>query len=160
MEACYRENFATVDDAVGAVLSGADRDTVVHEVFYRLMTRPELRNSFSGNNLSAWLRAVARNHAIDFARRRGREIPCPTVTSEQHHGAAPSPEGPLAARQTIEKLRVSLPARFQPIFEARYIQQQTQCQAARTLGMRRTTLVHLERRMRRRIAKLTRQMEA
>jgi RNA polymerase sigma-70 factor (ECF subfamily) len=160
MEACYRENFCTVDDAVGGILSGADRDTVVHEVFYKLMTRPELRNSFSGDNLSAWLRAVARNHAIDFARRRGREVPCPAVTGEQYNGTASSPEGALAARQMIDRLRVNLPARYRPIFEARYIQQQTQRQAAGTLGMRRTTLTNLERRMRRRIGQLTRQLEA
>jgi RNA polymerase sigma-70 factor (ECF subfamily) len=160
MEACYRENLATVDDAVGAILSGADRDTVVHEVFYKLLTRPELRNSFSGSSFSAWLRAVARHHAIDVARRRGREVPCPTVTNEQHHGAVSSPEETLAARQTIEKLRVSLPPRFRLVFDTRYIQQQTQRQAADTLGMQRTTLGKLERRLRRRIGELTRQLEA
>jgi hypothetical protein len=111
MEACYQEQSATVDDAVGAILTGADRDTVVHEVFFELLTRPELRTSFAAHNISAWLRVVARNRTIDCARRRGLDVPSPTVTNEQHRGATSSPEEPLAARQTIERLRVNLPAR-------------------------------------------------
>src|SRR5262249_43475617 len=32
----YREHFAAVDRAVGRILSQADKETVVHEVFFRL----------------------------------------------------------------------------------------------------------------------------
>jgi RNA polymerase sigma-70 factor, ECF subfamily len=46
LEACYREYFAEVATAVGAVLRGADQETVVHEVFYRLLSDARLRSSF------------------------------------------------------------------------------------------------------------------
>src|SRR5262245_20067590 len=71
----YREHYSTVDRAVGAVLYGADRETLVHEVFYRLLTRPELRASFTGGSMAAWLSAIARNLAIDHLRRKRREAP-------------------------------------------------------------------------------------
>src|SRR5437868_4527758 len=34
MRQCYVEHFAAVDRAVGRILQGADKETVVHEVFY------------------------------------------------------------------------------------------------------------------------------
>jgi RNA polymerase sigma-70 factor (ECF subfamily) len=74
LDACYRDHFDTVDRAVGAILSGADRETVVHEVFFRLITDPSLRRAFRGGSLPAWLRVVARNQAIDYARRRRLEL--------------------------------------------------------------------------------------
>lgn len=43
LEGCYREHFASVVRAVGRYLPEADRETVVHEVFYRLISRPEVR---------------------------------------------------------------------------------------------------------------------
>src|SRR5262245_58568503 len=35
LEECYRAHFADVSTAVGRVLSGADKETVIHEVFFR-----------------------------------------------------------------------------------------------------------------------------
>src|SRR5262245_37829285 len=75
IEQVYREHFRTVDGAVGAVLSGADRETAIHEVFLRLINNDNLRRSFRGGELGAWLSVVSRNHAIDYARRRNREAP-------------------------------------------------------------------------------------
>src|SRR5262249_9495898 len=74
MEACYRDYFETVERAVGTILHGADRETVVHEIFFRLLTEEVLRQRFGGGSLAAWLRVIARNQAIDHARRRRREI--------------------------------------------------------------------------------------
>src|SRR6185295_10253134 len=71
----YRDYFATVEAAVGRVLGGADRETVIHEVFYHLMTREEVQRSFSGGSIDAWLTTLAKNRAVDFARRRQREQP-------------------------------------------------------------------------------------
>jgi len=74
MEACYREHFATVERAVGLILGDADRETVIHELFSQLLALAELRRSFEGGSLGAWLTTVARHRAIDFARRLGREV--------------------------------------------------------------------------------------
>src|SRR5215213_6174074 len=75
LEEVYRQHFATVGRAVGPVLGAADRETVVHEIFFRLLTQPVLRASFHDGDLGAWLTVIARNHAIDFTRRSNREIP-------------------------------------------------------------------------------------
>src|SRR4051812_31358893 len=74
MEALYREHFVTVSRAVSKVLYGADKETVIHEVFYRLLTTPETRLGFKGGSLAPWLSTLARNQAIDCFRRRQLEI--------------------------------------------------------------------------------------
>jgi RNA polymerase sigma-70 factor (ECF subfamily) len=153
-EACYREYFDVVDAAVGSVLDGADRDTAVHEVFYKLITRPDVRRTFSGRSLSGWLRAMARNHAVDFARRRGRELTGSDVVDLVVQDTAPHPEGIAGARQIIERLRKRLPGRLQGVFEKRFIEQRTQREAAAELGIPRTTLVYHETQIRRQIHKL------
>src|SRR5262245_46503694 len=73
LEGCYREHFAVVAGAIGGILGPVDRETVIHEVFSRLIAREELRRSFRGGSFPAWLATVARNHAIDYRRRLARE---------------------------------------------------------------------------------------
>src|SRR5579871_1367051 len=70
---CYRDHFEGVERAIGSILSGADRETVIHEVFSRLISQEHLRQSFRGGSLGAWLATVARNAAIDYRRRLTRE---------------------------------------------------------------------------------------
>lgn len=65
----YRETYDVVDAAVGRVLRGADRETVVHDRFLRLLASAELRRGFSGGSLRAWLATLGRNLAVDFWRR-------------------------------------------------------------------------------------------
>ena len=72
--------------AVGQVLRGADKETVVHEVFLQLLSRAELRRGFSGGGFSAWLATVSRHHAIDFWRRYRNEHSLDQLTAD----AAPS----------------------------------------------------------------------
>src|SRR5690349_5936846 len=74
IEGCYCEHFAAVERALGGLLEGADRETVIHEVFSRIMARPDVRRSFRGGSFGAWLTTLARNQAIDHRRRFGREI--------------------------------------------------------------------------------------
>jgi RNA polymerase sigma-70 factor, ECF subfamily len=69
----YQESFQGVDAAVGRVLRGADRETVVHELYLRLLDRPELRRNFAGGSIHAWLATLAHNLAVDFWRRHRRE---------------------------------------------------------------------------------------
>jgi RNA polymerase sigma-70 factor (ECF subfamily) len=148
IEEVYRGHVETVDRGVAGVLHGADRETVVHEVFYRLMSNAELRKGFHGGDLGAWLVVVARHHAIDYARRRSREAP---VGLDLDRDSSP-PEGVLdqtVARQLLERfVGELLPAKWRPVFEARFVRSLSQSEAAAELRTSRTTLIYQEVRIR------------
>jgi RNA polymerase sigma-70 factor, ECF subfamily len=157
IEQCYREYFTLVDARVGRVLQGADRETVVHEIFYQLLTSAPMRQSFRGGSFAAWLGTVAGNAGIDHARRKGREQPI-----EDHHvdaGAlAQDPESDALARVMMERFRQAVPVEWLPVFECRFVHQLTQQEAAASLGIGRTTLAYRELRIRhllRRLCRLT-----
>jgi RNA polymerase sigma-70 factor, ECF subfamily len=148
LEEFYREYYSTVDRSVGQVLHGADRETVVHEVFFRLLNGDEVRRQFHGGSPAAWIATVARNHAIDYRRRREREIP------DGDTGNSADPSGSKLdeaanARLLIEQFsgRV-LPVQWRPVFEACFVRQMTQREAARELGISRTTLLYQQHRVR------------
>jgi RNA polymerase sigma-70 factor, ECF subfamily len=146
----YRETYQAVDAAVARVLRGADRDTVVHDLYLRLLSKPELRRSFTGGSLHAWLSAMAHNLAVDFWRRHRKE------TSLE--GDEPPLVDPMVRRVEeqaelklfIERFkRNGLPEELWPLFQARFIERLDQREAARRLGMHRTTLAYRELRVRR-----------
>ncbi|MDX2019125.1 MAG: RNA polymerase sigma factor [Deltaproteobacteria bacterium] len=154
MADCYERHFEDVWQAVGTVLQGADRDTVVHEVFLALLESGELRRSFMGGSLGAWLRVVARNRAIDHHRRVvARERPL----LEETQSTMPNDEGQaqdrlssqLDARHFLEKINAAIPAKWAKVFEARFVRQLSQRDAAATLNMHRTTLAYQELQLRR-----------
>jgi RNA polymerase sigma-70 factor (ECF subfamily) len=147
LEQCYRHQLDTVDRAVATVVSSpADRETLVHEVFFRLLNEERLRRGFRGGSLSAWLRVVARNQAIDYTRRRRLEL---LVANDAAPAATPSEEPEIEVRLTLERFREKvLPRKWQRVFTARFVEQQDQPTAARSLGMRRTTLAYQEYRIR------------
>jgi RNA polymerase sigma-70 factor (ECF subfamily) len=151
LEGCYRDHLATVDRAVGGVLAGADRETLVHEVFFRLLSDASLRQSFSGGTFASWLRVVARNQALDYARRRRLEVSLPDETGAATLAADPPPfEAQLDVRWTLERFRERcLPAKWRAVFDARFIAQHDQPTAARAIGVARTTLAYQEYRIRR-----------
>jgi RNA polymerase sigma-70 factor, ECF subfamily len=147
----YRETYQAVDAAVARVLRGADRDTVVHDLFLRLLSKPELRKSFAGGSLRAWLVTLAHNLAVDFWRHHRRE------TSLDDPDAAPLVD-PMSRRMEeraelnlfVERFRRDgLPAELWPLFEARFVERLGQREAAQRLGMHRTTLAYRELRVRR-----------
>jgi RNA polymerase sigma-70 factor (ECF subfamily) len=147
IERVYREHFKTVAGAVSKFVHGADQETVIHEVFLRLITDESLRRNFTGGSLAAWLGTVSRHHAIDYQRRRDRELPIEDAPVEI--------EGPdrfaqaAEARLLIERFRDEvLPAKWQRLFEVRFAQQLDQRQAAEALGISRTTLAYQEHRVR------------
>jgi RNA polymerase sigma-70 factor (ECF subfamily) len=146
LEAVYRDHFATVRQAVGRVLAGDDQETVIHEVFFRLLSSEELRRSYRGGSLGAWLTTVARNQAVDHVRRYRRE------RSGHHPSAADAGAGgateQLEARLVVERFRARLPPEWVPVFEARFLLQLNQREAAAALGMHRTTLAYRELRIR------------
>ena len=133
---CYRDTFDAVYQTVGRILKGADQETVVHEVFYRLLAEERLRRSFQGGSLQAWLRTMARNQAIDFARRRGFEIPVEkTLAAEPpaaEGGLGSQLERQVEARLLLARIRELLPEKWRPVFDARFIQQRDQPDAARS----------------------------
>ncbi|MEP6652627.1 MAG: sigma-70 family RNA polymerase sigma factor [Myxococcales bacterium] len=151
LESCYRDHFGTVDRAVAFVVAGADRETLVHEVFFRLLTDEQLRRGFRGGAFSAWLRVVARNQAIDYARRRRVEVSfAGEPNSPDARPSAGDVERQIDVRVTLERFRERrLPPKWRPVFDARFVAQHDQPTAARLLGMSRTTLAYQEYRIRR-----------
>ncbi|WP_224246363.1 RNA polymerase sigma factor [Hyalangium gracile] len=152
LEQCYRELYPTVQRAVGRVLSGADQETVIHEVFYRLISREELRRSFRGGSLKAWIGTVAYHQALEFVRRQQREQGALAQVRELDVGEAEAVEASDAeceARILIERFRREcLPEKWHGVFEARFLRQLPQREAARELGIHRTTLAYQELRIR------------
>lgn len=156
MDACYREHFATVERRVGSVLKGCDKETVVYEVFYRLVSDESMRQHFHGGSLAAWLGTVARNEAIDYARRYGREWGLGEESDPQRMAAAGNAgmldrfEAQAEARLLVEQFRREvLPAKWEGVFRTRFLEQLDQREAAARLGMHRTTLAYQELRIRR-----------
>jgi RNA polymerase sigma-70 factor (ECF subfamily) len=130
--------------------AGVDRETVVHEVFYRLFAKEELRRSFEGGNFGAWLITIARRQAIDFRRRRDREQPAALASlGDVEDGLAESPHEAFELRALVERFERALPAKWLPVFRARFLGQLDQREAARRLGMHRTTLAYQEVQIRR-----------
>lgn len=151
LNACYREHFDTVYRAASRVLSGVDAETVVHDVFLRLVSDADVRRSFQGGSLAAWLHTLARNLAVDTVRRRQREqTALAHLAEEPRWDEEPSPPEPsLDASLLLERFRREhLPAKWAPVFEARFVRQLSQREAAAALGMRRTTLAYQELRLR------------
>jgi len=149
LDEVYRAQVDAVHRSAGGVLGGADLETVVHEVFFRVMTNGALRRAFQGGDLAAWLVVIARHHAIDYVRRRSREQPAGLDVV----GAAGALQTAVASRAEaallIQKFCAEvLPPKWRPVFEARFVQHLTQTEASAALRMRRTTLVYQELRIR------------
>jgi len=147
----YRETYETVDATVGRVLRGADRETVVHDLYLRLLSKSELRRNFSGGSMRSWLATLAHNLAVDFWRRHRRE----TTLEDQD---TPPLIDPLSQHMEeraelnlfVERFRRDgLPEELWPVFQARFVEPLDQREAARRLGLPRTTLAYRELRVRR-----------
>jgi RNA polymerase sigma-70 factor (ECF subfamily) len=153
VEQCYRGHYRTVAAAVGRMLPMADSETVTHEVFYRLLTDPRLRANFRGGNFAAWITRVATHSAIDFQRRCRFEQSGRAVVSEpavDALAAAARVDDELDAKALVERFRREcLPPQWAGVFDARFLRQLPQRDAARELGIQRTTLVYRELRIRR-----------
>ncbi len=151
LSACYRDHLRTVAWAVRPYVQGMDQETVVHEVFCRLVESAQARRSFSGGNFGAWLITVARRQAIDHRRRGGRE----QLTDDGELGKL-AESAPVENIDEAMELRVLvthfrervLPPKWEPVFRARFLEQLDQREAARRLGIARTTLAYQELRIR------------
>lgn len=153
IEQCYREHLAMVMNAVGKVLYGADQETVVHDVFCKLLDSAETRASYQGGDFTAWLRTLARNKAIDYVRRHGRE------TTVEPDSAARLADVRFERCDHLLELAVLLERfvnlhiseRLQPLFKARFLEQRSQQETADAIGMPRTTVAYHELRMRKKL---------
>ncbi len=146
----YVDHFASVERAVGRILKGADKETVIHEIFFRVMTNEDLRLTFQGGSFRAWISTIARNQAVDYWRRQQFEVPAgaPEDLLGDREDAARF-ENRVEAQITIDRFRTEcLPDKWRKVFDARFIQQLDQPEAARVLGMQRTTLIYQEYRVR------------
>jgi RNA polymerase sigma-70 factor (ECF subfamily) len=146
LEACYRQYFRTVDGAVGQVLHGADRETVVQDVFLQLISSGELRRGFTGGAFGAWIATLARSRAIDFWRRYRHERALAEAAGEPAPGdPAAEAAGEIEARLLIERFRREvLPPKWAGVFEERFLGGLDQRTAAQRLGISRTTLAYRE----------------
>jgi RNA polymerase sigma-70 factor (ECF subfamily) len=155
LEQCYNDHVQTVARAVGAVVAGVDRDTLVHDVFLKLITEERARRGFRGGSFAVWIGTVARNLAIDHARRSGREqLVEPEEAARLAGGCWDGLEARTEARRLLERFRSELlPPEWEGVFVARFVEQRSQRDAARVLGLGRTTLAWREMRIRRLLRK-------
>ena len=148
----YHDHFATVEAAVGCVLGGADKETVIHEVFFRLIDSADQRRQFRGGSFGAWIATVARNRAIDHARRRDREVPMSAAVLPDRADAAHGDEA-ACERVLIERFRCGLPENWRRVFDLCFLGQVPQREAATALGLARTTLAYQHHQIRVRLRK-------
>ncbi|AKU94396.1 RNA polymerase sigma-70 factor, ECF subfamily [Labilithrix luteola] len=148
LEECYREHFARVVGVSARLVGPIDAETVAHEIFFRLLSSAEFRRGYQGGSLGSWLSQVATNAAIDNLRRRKREVPSENAPLE----ATPPVdelEQEVMAKVLVERFRREcLPPKWEGVFDARFLRQLPQRDAARELGIHRTTLVYQEARIR------------
>jgi RNA polymerase sigma-70 factor, ECF subfamily len=147
LEECYREHVSAVLAAATRLLSRVDAETVTHEVFCRLLSHEGTRRSFEGGNVRAWLSKMATNAAIDVLRRRKRE-----VAEDVEDAAEPDPsrfDEEVEAKLLVDRFRAErLPGKYRRLFEARFLRQLSQREAAEELGIERSTLAYQEQQVR------------
>lgn len=150
LSACYEDHFAIVERSVGRFVSGADRETVIHEVFLRLLQDRALRQHFSGGSFAAWLTTIAKNHSIDWLRRHSRETSlAPEVAARLADEQGDSSR--TEARLLVDQFKRRLSPDEVLLFERRFLEQLSQREAAKELSLHRTTLVYREMKLRRRL---------
>ena len=153
--AIYEEHFCRVERAVRRVLRGADVESVVHEVFFRLVAERPFRERFRGGSLGGWLATVGRNRAIDLIRRRSREssLEVSHLRKAKWRAEADETLTHREARDFVAHFKDNvLPAKYRAVFEARFIQELTQREAAAALDMPRTSLAYQESNIRQLLA--------
>jgi RNA polymerase sigma-70 factor (ECF subfamily) len=150
----YADHAPTLARVVGGILTGADRESVLHDVFLQLIESPPMRAKFQGGSISAWLRQVARNRALDSFRRRSRRRVLDQEVVEQPDASddTDSPEAAVEAAwvdKLVERFkRDVLPAKWHRVFDLCCVRQLSQREAAKVLGVTRTTLAYQELRVR------------
>ena len=161
MEECYREHFSDVEKSASRMLSGVDLENVVHEVFAKILTNKQTRLSFKGGSFQSWLSTVARNQAIDYLKRNHREHPVePRIAEQLAESACQENREDIELKRVIERFRSEkVPEKWLPVFDARFVKRLTQREAAKELGISRTTLAYREGRIRQRLRRFIESLE-
>jgi hypothetical protein len=144
LEQVYYQHFDTVYAEVGRRLSGADRETVLYDLFRRLLGDPLFRRGFRTGDLRGWLIGQARDLATAYARRGKRAAPAGRVKAaltEEHR------------RLMARFLRDVLPPAWRALFQTRFVARLSRAEAAAVLGEHPTTLAVRELRIRHRLRK-------
>ncbi|MBL8610271.1 MAG: sigma-70 family RNA polymerase sigma factor [Myxococcales bacterium] len=146
LEACYREHVGGVLAKATRILRGVDAETVTHEVFYRLLSDEKTRRGFTGGSFGSWIGRVATNAAIDHHRRRRREVEGDADTLDADPARF---DEEVEAKMLVERFRrEKLPEKWAGVFDARFLRQLPQREAAAELGMQRSTLAYQEEQIR------------
>ena len=161
MEDLYQEYFSTVENTVSKYLTGLDMENVVHEVFFKILSDRHTRTSFNGGSMSQWIIVVARNLAIDYLRRDKHEKPIdPQLVEMMADREQTTSNDDVEISQFIERIRKEVPDDLIPIFDIRFVRHMNQRDAAKELGMSRTTLAKREKKIREKLRRfLTSNME-
>lgn len=157
IEETYRAHASRVIAAARRLVGPVDAETITHEVFYRLLTQPQTRASFRGGNLGAWLCQVAVRSAVDDLRKRRRE-----TSEDAADDAAPAAiDDDVEAKLMIDRFRAEVLApEDAALFDARFLRRLPQRDAARELGIPRSTLLYREDRIRGQLQKFLLQDDA
>lgn len=127
-------------------LPSIDAEAAVQEAFVNLLSSAEQRRRFTGGAFAAFLCTLARCRGIDAWRREQRYVD-ESAAGEPIAGDS-SVDDRLAARELLEKFwQRSVPPAQKDFFQARFIEQQTQVEAADRLHIKRSTLATWEKRL-------------
>lgn len=151
LEAVYADCFTHVAHAIAPLLPPVDRESIIHDVFASLLERSDMRESFRGGSISAWLTQIARNRAIDLLRRRGREARVLAELETEAHEAIPDPSVTTEARRALAAFRTVVPEAWLGVFDACFVRQLSQRDAAKELAIARTTIAYRAIQIRRRL---------
>jgi RNA polymerase sigma-70 factor (ECF subfamily) len=151
LEAVYADCFAHVAAAIAPLLDAVDREAIIHDVFASLLERADMRASFHGGSIAAWLAQVARNRAIDLLRRRGREARVLAELGAEMRDASADPSVGVEARRALVAFRAELPDAWRGVFDACFVRQISQREAAKELAIARTTIAYRAIQIRRRL---------
>ncbi len=124
---------------------------LVQDVFERAFL-PRSRAAFDGERpYGPFLGRLTRNLLIDWARKRGREIPVAEIDCLAEEGcppANPTSEGDPETMAVVEGYVSGLATELRRVHEARYVLALTQEDACDRLGLTRQQLRTLEKRLR------------
>jgi RNA polymerase sigma factor (sigma-70 family) len=129
-----------------------DTEAVVQEAFVTLMAHTEQRRRFKGGSFAAFLCIMTRYRGIDAWRREQRYVEAESLPEATD--ANSDVDDRLAAREILHKfLERSVPPKQKAFFQARFIDQRTQIEAAELLQIRRSTLATWEKGLAERLRK-------
>jgi RNA polymerase sigma-70 factor (ECF subfamily) len=156
---CYQSYFGLVRAVLATYVQGCDLDSVVHEVFFKLIEKSHVRKQFTGGSMPAWLSTMARNQAIDFIRRYNRSSQLAVDLAAQ----ADAPqllaiEENVWAKQAVEQFKATLSPEQSQIFELVFIEGLDQQQVAESLEMSRSSVSRKKNRIAKRLRAFVRRV--